>query len=95
MLRGHIACQEGGQAARPFRNKCRVHTVYGPYVRLRPLAYVTGNEPRGCFGSPPERGAHAQGKARPHISTGPLLMPGFPLSRDPVSAWTLLGSLEP
>jgi hypothetical protein len=23
MLRGHIACQQGGQAARPFRNKCR------------------------------------------------------------------------
>jgi hypothetical protein len=23
MLRGHIACQQGGQAARPLRNKCR------------------------------------------------------------------------
>jgi hypothetical protein len=23
MLRGHIACQHGGQAARPFHNKCR------------------------------------------------------------------------
>jgi hypothetical protein len=59
MLRGHIACQQGGQAARPFRNKCRVRAVSGPYVRLRPLAYVTGNEPRGRIGSPPERRAHA------------------------------------
>jgi hypothetical protein len=28
-----------------------------PYVRLRPLAYVTGSEPRGSIGSPPEQGA--------------------------------------
>jgi hypothetical protein len=28
-----------------------------PYVRLRPLAYVTGSWPRGSIGSPPERGA--------------------------------------
>jgi hypothetical protein len=28
-----------------------------PYVRLRPLAYVTGGWPRGSVGSPPERGA--------------------------------------
>jgi hypothetical protein len=30
-----------------------------PYVRLRPLAYVTGSGPRGSIGSPPERGAEA------------------------------------
>jgi hypothetical protein len=30
-----------------------------PYVRLHPLAYVTGSTPRGSIGSPPERGAKA------------------------------------
>jgi hypothetical protein len=29
------------------------------YVRLRPLAYVTGSWPRGSIGPPPERGAEA------------------------------------
>jgi hypothetical protein len=32
-------------------------TAQGPYVRLRPLAYVMGSRPRGSIGSPPERGA--------------------------------------
>jgi hypothetical protein len=59
------------------------------------LAYVMGNEPCGRIGSPPERGAHAQCKARPHISPGPLLMPGFPLSWDLVAAQTLLESPGP
>jgi hypothetical protein len=54
------------------------------------LAYVTGNEPRGRIGSSPERGAHAQSKAWTRVSTGPLLTPGFPLSRDLVVARTLL-----
>jgi hypothetical protein len=31
----------------------------GSYVRLRPLAYVTGNMPRDIIGSSPERGAEA------------------------------------
>jgi hypothetical protein len=79
--------------ARPFRNKCRVRAVLGPYVRLRPMAYVMGNEPRGRIRSPPERGAHVQSKARPRVSSGPLLMPRFPLSRDLVAASTLLGGI--
>jgi hypothetical protein len=54
------------------------------------LAYVTGNEPRGRIGSPPEQGVHAQSKARTRVSTGPLLTRGFPLSRDLVAARTLL-----
>jgi hypothetical protein len=33
--------------------------VQSPYIRLRPLAYVTGGGPRGSIGSPPERGAEA------------------------------------
>jgi hypothetical protein len=59
MLRRHIACQRSGQAARLLRNKCRGRTTQRPYVRLRPLAYVTGSGPRGSIGSPPERGAEA------------------------------------
>jgi hypothetical protein len=54
------------------------------------LAYVTGNEPRGRIGSPPERGAHAQSKAWTRVNTGPLLTPGFPLSRDLLAGRTLL-----
>jgi hypothetical protein len=52
-----------------------------------------GNEPRGRIGSPPERGVHAQSKGRLRVSTEPLLMPGFPLSRDLVAARTLLGGI--
>jgi hypothetical protein len=53
MPRRHIACQ----AARLIRNKCRGHATRRPYVRLRPLAYVTCSRPRGSIGSPPGRGA--------------------------------------
>jgi hypothetical protein len=83
MLRGHIACQQGGQAVRPLRNKCRDRVAQRPCVRLRPLAYVTGNKTRGSIGSPPERGAQVHKiKARTRVSTGPLLRPRYPLSRD-------------
>jgi hypothetical protein len=59
MPKQHIACQQGGQVARIFRNKCGDRVAQRPYVRLRPLAYVTGNRPRGSIESPPERGAEA------------------------------------
>jgi hypothetical protein len=59
MLRRHIACQWNGQAARLIRNKCRGRAAQRPYVRLRPLAYVTGSGPRGSIGTPPEWGAEA------------------------------------
>jgi hypothetical protein len=39
-----------------------------PYVRLRSLAYVTGSWPRGCIGSPPERGAEAYAIWSGHMS---------------------------
>jgi hypothetical protein len=35
------------------------HVAQRPYVRLRPLAHVTGSRPCGSIGSPPERGAEA------------------------------------
>jgi hypothetical protein len=57
MLMRHIVCQ----AALPFRNKCGGSVAQSPYVRLRPLAYVTGDRPRGSIGPPPERGAGAHG----------------------------------
>jgi hypothetical protein len=63
MLRQHIACQ----AARPIRNKCRGRVTQRPYVRLRPLAYVTGSRPRGSIGSPPERGAGAYATWSEHV----------------------------
>jgi hypothetical protein len=79
MLRGHIACQLGGQAARPFHNKCRDRVAQRPYVRLRPLAYVTGNKPRGSIGSPPERGAQVHRIKPGHVSVpDPCLGQGIP-----------------
>jgi hypothetical protein len=47
MLKGHIACQRDSQAARLICNKCRDSATQRPYVRLRPLAYVTrGRSPQ-------------------------------------------------
>jgi hypothetical protein len=60
----HIACQ----AACLIRNKCRGRTTQEPYIRLRPLAYVTGSRPRGSIGSPPERGAEAYAVWSGHVS---------------------------
>jgi hypothetical protein len=68
MLRRHIACQWNGQAARLIHNKCRGHVVQRPYVRLRPLAYVTCNRPRGSIGSPPGRGEEAYTIRSGHVS---------------------------
>jgi hypothetical protein len=38
-----------------------------PYVRLHPLAYVTGRGPRGSIGSPPGRGAEAYMMGSRHV----------------------------
>jgi hypothetical protein len=64
MPRRHIACQ----AARVIRNKCKGRVAQKPYVRLHPLAYVTGSRPRGSIGSPPERGAEAYTVWSRHMS---------------------------
>jgi hypothetical protein len=55
MDRRHIACQWNGQAARLIHIKCRGRAAQRPYVRLRPLAYITRSKPHGSIGSPPER----------------------------------------
>ena len=78
MLRGHIVCQHGGQAARYSHNKCRDRAAQRPYVRLHPLAHVTGNKPRGSIGSPPERGAQAHRIKSGHVSVlDPCLCKGI------------------
>jgi hypothetical protein len=91
MLRRHIACQWSVQAAQLIHNKCRGRTAQRPYVRLRPLAYVTGSGPRGSIGSPPERGAEAYTAWSGHVSAlDPRLVLikvrvlFVPESRDPV-----------
>jgi hypothetical protein len=69
----HITCQ----AACLIRNKCRGRATRRPYVRLRPLAYVTHSRPRGSIGSPPRQGAvayadrSAPGWAWTRVGTGP------------------------
>jgi hypothetical protein len=39
-----------------------------PYVRLRPLAYITGRGPRGGIGSPLGRGAEVYRMGSGHVS---------------------------
>jgi hypothetical protein len=68
MPRRHITCQWNGQVARLIRNKCRGRVAQRPYVRIRPLAYVTGSRPRGSIGSPPEQGAEAYIVRSGHVS---------------------------
>jgi hypothetical protein len=68
MRRRHIACQWNGQAARLIRNKCRGRAVPRPYVRLRPLAYVTCTMPRGSIEAPPERGSEVHTIRSEHVS---------------------------
>jgi hypothetical protein len=68
MLRRHITCQWNGQVACLIRNKCRGHAAQRPYVRLHPLAYVTGSRPRGSIESPPRRGVEAYTIRSGHVS---------------------------
>jgi hypothetical protein len=68
MQRRHTTCQWNGQAAHLIRNKCRGRAALRPYVRLRPLAYVTCSRPHGSIGSPPGRGAEAYMIRSGHVS---------------------------
>jgi hypothetical protein len=90
MPRRHATCQWNGQAARLIRNKCRGRAAQRPYVRLCPLAYVTGTMPRGSIGASPERGAEAYTVRSGHVSApDPRLalikawVVSIPESRDP------------
>jgi hypothetical protein len=91
MPRRHTACQWNGQVVRLNLNKCRGRVAQRPYVRLRPLAYVTCSRPRGSIGSPPGRGAEVYMIRSEHVSaTDPCLalikawVFSVPESRDPV-----------
>jgi hypothetical protein len=55
--------------------------VRSPYVRLRPLAYITGGGPRGSIGSPPGREAEVFMMGSRHVSAS-----------DP--AWSLTRALS-
>jgi hypothetical protein len=65
---GHIACQKGGQAACPLRNKCGGRAAQSPYVMLRSLAYVTDNKPCGSIRPSSEWGAEALSMEPGHAS---------------------------
>jgi hypothetical protein len=84
MLRRHITCQRNSQAARLLRNKCKDRAAQRPYVRLRPLAYVTGDMPRGSIGPPLERGAEVY-----------MVWPGHVSAPDPPPGLDSLGILCP
>jgi hypothetical protein len=90
MPRRHIAYQWNGQAARLILNKCRGRAAQRPYVKLRPLAYVTCTMPHGSIGALPERGAEAYTVRSGHVSApDPRLalikawVLSVPESRDP------------
>jgi hypothetical protein len=57
MLRGRVARQRGGRRRVLSAINTKAEQLYGPYVRLGPLAYVTSHKPRDRGGFPPERGA--------------------------------------
>jgi hypothetical protein len=57
MLRGHVAHQRGGRRRVLSVINAEAAQIYGPYVRLGPLAYVAGHKPCGSSGFPPEREA--------------------------------------
>jgi hypothetical protein len=80
------------QAARPLRNKCRDLLALEALRQALPVGL--------CHGPPATRQQWAsifagsvstQGKAWTHASTGPLLIPGFPLPRVLVVVRTSLG----
>jgi hypothetical protein len=56
MLRGRVACQRGGRRHVLFAINAKTAQLYGPYVRLGLLAYVTSHKPCCRGGSPPEWG---------------------------------------
>jgi hypothetical protein len=93
MLRGRVARQRGGRRRVLSAINAKTAQLYGPYVRLGPLAYVTGHKPRGRGGSPHERGAY--NKVWTRVGTGPLPVLGSSPSRNFAEARTSLGGGGP
>jgi hypothetical protein len=82
---GHIACQKGGQATCPLRNKCGGRAAQSPYVMIRPLAYVTDNKLGGSIRPSIEWGAEVL-----RIEPGHASIPDSCLGHDTSSPGTLL-----
>jgi hypothetical protein len=53
MSRGLVTCQRGGRRRVPSAINAEVERLHGPYVRLDPLAYVTGLKPNGSSRATP------------------------------------------
>jgi hypothetical protein len=77
MSRGLVACQRGGRRRVPSAINAEVERLHGPYVRLGPLAYVTGLKPSSSSGAPPGQEVPLRGG---HVS-----------APDPYSCWGLPG----
>jgi hypothetical protein len=82
MMKGHIACQQGGQAVRPFRNKSET-------ARRRGLAsgsarWLTSRATNHVAASGLRLSGERKCKIRPgHVPVpDPCFRPGYPLSRD-------------
>jgi hypothetical protein len=87
MSRGLVACQRGGRRRVLSAINAEVERLHGLYVRLSPLAYVTGLKPNGSSGAPPGQEVPLERWTR--ASTGPLFVPGSSRSRSPARARSL------
>jgi hypothetical protein len=88
MSRGLVTCQRGGRRHVLSAINAEVERLHGPYVRLGPLAYVTGLKPSGSSGALPGQEVPLERWTR--VGTGPLFVPGSSRSRSPARAQSLL-----
>jgi hypothetical protein len=88
MSRGLVACQRGGRRRVLSAINAEVEQLHGPYVRLGPLAYVTGLKPSGSRGAPPGQEVPLERWTR--VGTGPPFVPGSSRSWSPARARSLL-----
>jgi hypothetical protein len=102
----NAVCQRIGQGAFNVERACRlsawrhvpstinveVEQLHGPYVRLGPLAHVTGLKPSGSSGAPPGQEVPLERWTR--VDTGPLFVLGSPRSRSP-ARHAFLGAPDP
>jgi hypothetical protein len=88
MSRGLVTCQRGGRRRVLSVINAEVERLLGPYVRLGPLAYVTGLKSSGSSGAPPGQEVPLERWTR--VGTGPLFVSGSSRSRSPARAQSLL-----